>query len=117
MEAFDSDSDKAHLELLYKKHISKKPITIDILKEYSKVKTKSKEVAFHNGLSQILGICTNYIIVTKKEKDLQKGTLMEELNHPKKFKKENYFIDNFNQYLKVNHMHITIAISIYTKIL
>jgi hypothetical protein len=89
------------MELLYKKHISRQSITKEILKQFSKVKTKSKEILFHQGLSEVLGVPTNFLIVNTPPEKLKKMTFFEELKNPKKFQMENYFIENFNQYLKV----------------
>lgn len=94
-------SEQIHLELLYKKHISVKPITKEILKEFSKVKTKSRDILFHQGLSEVLGVSTNFVIVSTEDDKLAKGTLLQELDIPKQFSAENHFIEHFNQYLKV----------------
>ena len=91
------------MTLLYKKHIIKESITEEILKQFSKVKTKSKEILFHQGLSEVLGIQTNFLIVSTPKEKLKKLTFIEELKNPKNFKMENYFIEHFNQYLKVRY--------------
>lgn len=98
----DSDCEQVHMNLLYKKHILNKQIDKDILEQFSKTRVRSKDILFHTGLSEMLGVRTNFVAVGASLEKLRSSTVVEELKNPKMFKVPNHFISSFNLYLRVN---------------